>query len=577
VQKLAANMARFTALYNPSKPTSGLVGFHINDDESSTIHVEEVSLQSVWKMEGMSPYADDLDPKYIGKYKLFGISLASIRSDPIRRVAYDIAAPMCQPFVIAQDEIPSGSTYQYAIYFISTEATPQQVATIEKCKQLISACESGYTDTWQCHNNGELLEEVLNHPQDLVDRHQRHMQPLTIADLAPYTADEIATMRSCIAETPGVADSVVQMIDDGALAGVRLSEMEAYVHKHLTDNITPAFALFDQDLLMTPQDAHCMHLHTNTDVNRVYGNLYTTCTTLLQDTAKTGASINANVIWDKELIIAQAHKYRLDQFWTFMWQLGEGGKTVSILCLEDYGYFPATSSSSYYYNTRYILAQQWATGRSPDRGKASLFNHYWPEPSTTAEDYVIPDVGTLHQESNEVVELMTGCSLIKSKYTMHRAASSATHVIYRYWFYTWPDHGVVDVQHLVKLIAYMNNQGDCQWYVHCKAGIGRSGVVGACWCLNKILSAYVSTRHDDANPPLCIPRFLTEMRCRRFFLIQTVEQYRLCYSYILKWYEMNAYLMTGKVRTHEASTVTSGSGADDNNNDDIFLPPTSKK
>jgi protein tyrosine phosphatase len=78
----------------------------------------------------------------------------------------------------------------------------------------------------------------------------------------------------------------------------------------------------------------------------------------------------------------------------------------------------------------------------------------------------------------------------------------------------WPDHGAIEgtlFHHLLTYVEYLNPDGSSPIYVHCAAGIGRSGTFVAAHSIYKELTASKSRKDTTINIPLRI----LQMRMQR--------------------------------------------------------------
>jgi protein tyrosine phosphatase len=86
----------------------------------------------------------------------------------------------------------------------------------------------------------------------------------------------------------------------------------------------------------------------------------------------------------------------------------------------------------------------------------------------------------------------------------------------------WPDFGVCSEQDLLQIIAHVRRLNPSKMYVHCSAGIGRTGV---------FLVIDVMLQLWKAKKPLpLIPDLLLQLRSQRPGLVQQFEQFKLIYT-----------------------------------------------
>ena len=86
----------------------------------------------------------------------------------------------------------------------------------------------------------------------------------------------------------------------------------------------------------------------------------------------------------------------------------------------------------------------------------------------------------------------------------------------------WPDFGVCSEEELLQLVAHVRHLNPAKIYVHCSAGIGRTGVF-------LMVDIMLQLWKKQASLPL-IPDLLLNLRSQRPGLVQQFEQYRLIYT-----------------------------------------------
>lgn len=200
---------------------------------------------------------------------------------------------------------------------------------------------------------------------------------------------------------------------------------------------------------------------------------------------------NANWVLGGKAIACQGPKKdEIEHFWTMAWE----SDASSIFMVTD-------------------LIQ-------PSGEKCS---RYWPEEGSIQFDKTNMTVAkqpekTLFRDGNiELVE--TPLLLTKG---------GKQKVISHYQLRNWPDHGVISVQQLTRLVDILDNKalGDERFIVHCSAGIGRTGVLLAVY---KGLQRIKEGRNDYNQ----LEDILSELRKERSHMVQTFEQERLVHQTIL--------------------------------------------
>jgi hypothetical protein len=486
----------------------------------------------IWKI--CRVYVQDSPPVY-------AIPLDYITANADRAAAYEIAAPMLEPF------------NDGAIYFIDDGPDgPQRWRFMNEYVSL----------TFQRTNvsSSLLLREVIRNPQGIITLANQHQRAPTMDHLMAYSPVELQTIKMHLTNRHlGIINDdteIIQAINTGAvLAGTPLSQINGALGMRKYE-----YELFENNLLMTPEDWHMDNIQRHIRIDRRYEIAAVTCTTLLRDGFASGAAISANAVIPEKLVITQAPT-SARSFWIMMWQLGLPTRSASIVCLDSYHVFAGSTPAE-----RLVKARQYVNGTLSFSTPPSM-SKYWPHRTAGRQPGLkhafgklsVRDVVDVYLVEEAIVSLPIGATLIRSTFSVMRPPSTDAHTIVRYWFYDWPDHGVVDARVLTQLLQYINSQVqilDGPIVVHCNAGVGRSGVFASCWCMDKILSEYFAQPHSDNDPTICIPRFITELRCRRPGIITTQEQYCLCYEYVALWYQEHKHSLESRKQAAASSSTT---------------------
>lgn len=104
------------------------------------------------------------------------------------------------------------------------------------------------------------------------------------------------------------------------------------------------------------------------------------------------------------------------------------------------------------------------------------------------------------------------------------------HVVRQIEFLRWPDYGVCTIEDLSVVFdtyqLYERLVGDAKKYIHCSAGVGRTGVYCVCHCVMRLLL------HGEQYVGDLIVKTMLDMRKQRPGLIQTYKQFEFCYLFL---------------------------------------------
>uniref|UniRef100_A0A8C8BDL8 FERM and PDZ domain containing 2 n=1 Tax=Otus sunia TaxID=257818 RepID=A0A8C8BDL8_9STRI len=146
------------------------------------------------------------------------------------------------------------------------------------------------------------------------------------------------------------------------------------------------------------------------------------------------------------------------------------------------------------------------------------WHQYWPEPPRDSIDLANFH---LRLDNYQILDYF-----IIRTIEMINKQTEEKRIISHLQFTTWPDHNTPKLaEQLVKFICYMRKAHSTGPIVaHCSTGIGRSGVL---LCVEVLLS-YI-------EKDLCfnIKQIVRDLRDQRFGMIQTKDDYLLCYEVVL--------------------------------------------
>lgn len=130
---------------------------------------------------------------------------------------------------------------------------------------------------------------------------------------------------------------------------------------------------------------------------------------------------------------------------------------------------------------------------------------------------------------------------VSVKYIGLTGKRTKTHMdIIRFQYTGWKDYGVLDESQfddLKKFIKMLSeNIGVEKFFLHCSAGLGRSGCIALIYTIYKLYiendRLYVSKLYMDQILRNCMHDVLMTMRKSRPGLIQTKAQYLFCYEFL---------------------------------------------
>lgn len=145
---------------------------------------------------------------------------------------------------------------------------------------------------------------------------------------------------------------------------------------------------------------------------------------------------------------------------------------------------------------------------------------YWPSEGNSEK------FGALTVELVSCTEFEGGLTIRRFK-MQHE--SGAVRVVDHIHYTEWPDFGVPTSRKALRALVYfMNEYQDAvpehPIIVHCSAGIGRAGTIIA---IHSFLS-----QHFSGESHITVQELVEQMRCQRFGMVQTEEQYLLIYQTI---------------------------------------------
>ncbi|CAG2160864.1 unnamed protein product [Oppiella nova] len=119
--------------------------------------------------------------------------------------------------------------------------------------------------------------------------------------------------------------------------------------------------------------------------------------------------------------------------------------------------------------------------------------------------------------------------------TLKVNADSIERTVCQFHYQTWPDHGVPNSVHpileLVRLMRDVQISETRPILIHCSAGCGRTGT------LCSIDYVWALLRNGKLREDFSLYSIIREMRRQRIAMVQTLEQYMLCYKAVATLFE----------------------------------------
>lgn len=125
--------------------------------------------------------------------------------------------------------------------------------------------------------------------------------------------------------------------------------------------------------------------------------------------------------------------------------------------------------------------------------------------------------------------------------TFKVCADDEERTICQFHYTTWPDHGVPSSVHpiieLVRLMRDVQSTESRPILVHCSAGCGRTGTICS------IDYVWALLRTGKLKEDFSLFEIISDMRRQRIAMVQTVEQYMLCYKAVSTLFEQHLKLI----------------------------------
>ena len=111
-------------------------------------------------------------------------------------------------------------------------------------------------------------------------------------------------------------------------------------------------------------------------------------------------------------------------------------------------------------------------------------------------------------------------------------------IVYQFHFTGWPDHGVPDISNgkVFEIFCEINkkvdelNKGKDPIIVHCSAGVGRTGTFVSMYLLEKEIMKQINDKCDFIR--FNIFNLVRKIKEMRMYMVQTLGQYKLIYSFV---------------------------------------------
>ncbi|CAG2109994.1 unnamed protein product, partial [Medioppia subpectinata] len=151
---------------------------------------------------------------------------------------------------------------------------------------------------------------------------------------------------------------------------------------------------------------------------------------------------------------------------------------------------------------------------------------YWPQDNDEPQQY-----GNI---TVELVKWRQVCPDFLVR-TLKVKADSIERTVCQFHYQTWPDHGVPNSVHpileLVRLMRDVQISETRPILIHCSAGCGRTGT------LCSIDYVWALLRTGKLREDFSLYLIIKEMRKQRIAMVQTLEQYMLCYKAVATLFE----------------------------------------
>ncbi|BEI81212.1 hypothetical protein CcaverHIS002_0203720 [Cutaneotrichosporon cavernicola] len=164
-----------------------------------------------------------------------------------------------------------------------------------------------------------------------------------------------------------------------------------------------------------------------------------------------------------------------------------------------------------------------------------------------ADDYMPKGSTTLHHPAGNVhLTRVSGSRrpALGAEYTQIQMEGEHVMTLHHYYFGAWPDHGVpegkavVQLRSLVREVRELAEREGCEVWVHCSAGVGRTGTF---IMLSSMLDRPTPNSEDESpfpsplgplemEHPDAIARRVDAIREYRCMLVQTPQQLALLYA-----------------------------------------------
>ncbi|KAG8340996.1 putative tyrosine specific protein phosphatase [Trypanosoma vivax] len=156
-------------------------------------------------------------------------------------------------------------------------------------------------------------------------------------------------------------------------------------------------------------------------------------------------------------------------------------------------------------------------------------DRYWPEEDEQSVSFYDPKTGSVRvlRDSEHPYEVDTALEITRRRLVI-QLPDNSTHQILHVQYTGWPDFGVprsaASFEALLSIIK--SNTTDKPVFVHCSAGIGRTGT---------LIGAYAALTHMEQGSLVDTKVFdiVASMKQQRYGMVQRVEQYAVIYMTLL--------------------------------------------
>jgi protein tyrosine phosphatase len=131
--------------------------------------------------------------------------------------------------------------------------------------------------------------------------------------------------------------------------------------------------------------------------------------------------------------------------------------------------------------------------------------------------------------------------IVQRLFVLADRSTGTSRLVHHIHFTEWPDCGApspILFGQLLEIITELRNDSTNPVIVHCKAGVGRTGVLCVLDSITSELRrrwAESNSRQEPIAPSVSVLSVVRRVRQQRWGMVQNVEQYRFCYDFLAHW------------------------------------------